>query len=76
LEYKLFRAKRTTKINAENFEAFESPNYPVIGVSGVQSFEDGEIAQHAYANVHFYHHVLPSCLPVSQGICAVCSGFL
>lgn len=34
-EYKLFRANRTTKINAENFDAFESPNYPVIGVSGV-----------------------------------------
>lgn len=34
-EYKLFRANRATKINAENFDAFESPNYPKIGVSGV-----------------------------------------
>lgn len=34
-EYKLLRANRATKINAENFDAFESPNYPVIGVSGV-----------------------------------------
>ena len=34
-EYKLFRANRATKINAENFDAFESPNYPIIGVSGV-----------------------------------------
>jgi len=34
-EYKLFSANRATKINAENFDAFESPNYPKIGVSGV-----------------------------------------
>ena len=34
-EYKLFRANRATKINAENFDAFESPNYPIIGISGV-----------------------------------------
>ena len=34
-EYKLFRANRATKINAENFDAFESPNYPVMAVSGV-----------------------------------------
>lgn len=34
-EYKLFRANRTTKINAENFDAFESPNYPNLGESGI-----------------------------------------
>jgi len=34
-EYKLYRANRTTKINAEQFEAFSSPNYPPIAESGV-----------------------------------------
>ncbi len=34
-EYKLLRANRTTKINAEHFEAFQSPNYPPLAVSGV-----------------------------------------
>lgn len=34
-EYKLYRANRTTKINAEHFEAFESPNYPPLAESGV-----------------------------------------
>ncbi|GAB5564736.1 MAG: asparaginase [Winogradskyella sp.] len=34
-EYKLYRANRTTKINAEHFEAFESPNYPTLAESGV-----------------------------------------
>ena len=34
-EYKLYRANRTTKINAEQFEAFTSPNYPPIAESGV-----------------------------------------
>jgi len=34
-EYKLYRANRTTKANAEQFEAFESPNYPHLIRSGV-----------------------------------------
>ncbi len=34
-EYKLYRANRTTKINAEHFEAFNSPNYPPLIISGV-----------------------------------------
>ena len=34
-EYKLYRANRTTKINAERFEAFASLNYPPLGESGV-----------------------------------------
>src|SRR5690606_15659106 len=34
-EYKLYRGNRTTKINAEHFEAFESLNYPDLAESGV-----------------------------------------
>lgn len=34
-ENKLFRANRTTKINAEQFEAFASLNYPILAESGV-----------------------------------------
>lgn len=34
-EYKLYRGNRTTKINAEHFEAFESLNYPYLAESGV-----------------------------------------
>lgn len=34
-EYKLYRANRTTKINAEHFEAFASLNYPPLAESGV-----------------------------------------
>jgi L-asparaginase len=34
-EYKLYRANRTTKINAEHFEAFASLNYPALIQSGV-----------------------------------------
>ena len=40
-EYKLYRANRTTKINAEHFEAFSSPNYPALAESGVHlRFQD------------------------------------
>ncbi len=34
-EYKLYRGNRTTKINAEHFEAFSSFNYPPLVESGV-----------------------------------------
>ncbi len=34
-EYKLYRANRTTKINAEHFEAFASLNFPAMIESGV-----------------------------------------
>ncbi len=34
-EYQLYRANRTTKINAEHFEAFTSLNYPPLATSGV-----------------------------------------
>ena len=34
-EYKLYRANRTTKISAEQFEAFQSPNFPELAESGV-----------------------------------------
>ena len=34
-EYKLYRGNRTTKINAEHFQAFASLNYPLLVESGV-----------------------------------------
>jgi L-asparaginase len=34
-EYSLYRGNRTTKISSENFEAFQSPNYPLLAVAGV-----------------------------------------
>jgi len=34
-EYSLYRANRTTKLSAEHFEAFQSPNYPLLVEAGV-----------------------------------------
>lgn len=34
-EYKLYRGNRTTKLNAEHFQAFSSLNYPALVESGV-----------------------------------------
>jgi L-asparaginase len=43
-EYQLYRANRTTKINAEHFEAFTSLNYPPLCTSGVHlKFNKGAI---------------------------------
>jgi len=41
-EYKLYRGNRTTKINAEHFNAFTSPNYPSLAESGVHLKVDYE----------------------------------
>ena len=35
-EYKLYRGNRTSKINAEHFQAFASSNYPDLAESGVR----------------------------------------
>ena len=32
---KLFRGNRTTKRNAEYFDAFDSPNYPILAEAGI-----------------------------------------
>ena len=34
-EYKLLRGNRTLKFSAEHFDAYHSPNYPILGQSGV-----------------------------------------
>lgn len=34
-EYKLYRANRTTKLSTQHFDAFQSPNYPHLGESGL-----------------------------------------
>lgn len=47
-EYKLYRANRTTKINAEHFEAFESLNYSPLIESGVNL----KINRSSLHNVH------------------------
>ena len=39
---KLMRGNRTTKVSAENFDAFESNNYPLLAHSGIE--------------LQFYHH--------------------
>ncbi len=35
-EYKLYRGNRTTKVSAMDFDAFISPNYPVLADAGVE----------------------------------------
>ena len=42
-EYKLYRGNRTTKINAEHFNAFASPNYPALAESGVHLKVDNHL---------------------------------
>jgi L-asparaginase len=42
-EYKLYRGNRTTKISAEHFNAFTSPNFPCLAESGVHLKVNNEV---------------------------------
>jgi L-asparaginase len=55
-EYKLFRGNRTTKINAEHFRAFISPNYPFLVESGVHMKINSDLFFSAKEDVPFKVH--------------------
>ena len=55
-EYKLYRANRTTKINAEHFKAFASLNYPPLVESGVHLRVFYENVLHAEKNKNLVVH--------------------
>lgn len=55
-EYKLYRGNRTTKINAEHFKAFTSPNYPQLVESGVHLKLNPELFLPKNINKEFIVH--------------------
>lgn len=55
-EYKLYRGNRTTKINAEHFNAFSSPNYPPLAESGVHLNVNSTIVLHKQPNKKLLVH--------------------
>lgn len=55
-EFKLLRGNRTTKINAENFNAFHSPNYPSLAESGVHIRYNQEAILKPSSSLPFHVH--------------------
>jgi L-asparaginase len=55
-EYKLYRANRTTKINAEHFKAFTSPNYSFLIESGVHLKMNPDLFLHTKENAGLVVH--------------------
>lgn len=55
-EYKLYRGNRTTKINAEHFNAFGSPNYPFLIESGVHLKVNLELRLPLVSNMNLKVH--------------------
>lgn len=63
-DYKLFRGNRAFKYNSDKFEAFRSPNYPVLAEAGVYlKFNKNEIRKPSEAKVEF-HTKLDSSISV------------
>jgi L-asparaginase len=53
-EYKLYRANRTTKLSADNFNAFASFNYPKLAEAGIEiKFDYQNIKSLSNKKVHF-----------------------
>lgn len=63
-EYKLYRGNRTTKISAEHFNAFTSPNFPELAESGVHLKINNDVllksksGKKLKVNLDFNHDVL------------------
>lgn len=55
-EYKLYRGNRTTKINAEHFQAFASLNFPTLVASGVHLKVNHEILHKNYSQAQLVVH--------------------
>ena len=57
-EYKLYRGNRTTKMSAEHFHAFDSPNFPALAESGVHlKVEKQFLIKNNYKPVFFHKHL-------------------
>lgn len=55
-EYKLYRGNRTTKISAEHFNAFTSPNFPELAESGVHLKVNADLVLSANSNKNLRVH--------------------
>lgn len=58
-DYKLFRGNRSFKYNSSKFEAFRSPNYPILAESGVHlRFSVNDIRQPKQADLTVHNNLV------------------
>lgn len=58
-DYKLFRGNRAFKYNSSKFEAFRSPNYPILAESGVHlRFSPNDIRQPGEGPLKIHNHLV------------------
>ena len=74
-ENHLMRGNRTTKMNAENFNAFRSFNYPVLAEAGIHIKSDTDSCQQKQAGVSAtlfigYEHRGSQVIPRHSGECS------
>jgi L-asparaginase len=57
-EYSLFRGNRTVKVHAERFEAFRSPNWPVLAEAGVHiRYDHSALLPHRHGPLHVHQEM-------------------
>ena len=57
-EYNLYRGNRSTKVSAEEFAAFKSPNYPLLAEAGVNLKFNKSVISKANDNPLIFHNKL------------------
>lgn len=72
---RLFRGNRTTKVNAGSFDAFDSPNFPPLGTTGIDISINRSLllpkpGGHAPVRVHRLHESRVAVLRLFPGISA------
>ena len=54
-EYHLYRGNRSSKISSKAFEAFDSPNFPYLGVAGIDiEFDESELYRSEKKSVELF----------------------
>ena len=54
-EYKLYRGNRTIKYNSQHFDAFKSPNYPILAEAGIEiSYNQHALLKQKHKNFKVY----------------------
>ncbi len=74
---KLFRGNRTTKRNAEYFDAFDSPNYPHLAEAGIKiNYSRGNIKYPDYNKIPTIHNDLDTNVAIIKMFPGISQNFI
>lgn len=74
---KLFRGNRATKRNAEFFDAFDSPNYPILAEAGITiNYRKNNIKYPEYNKIPTIHNILDTNVAIIKMFPGISQNFI